>query len=560
MKKKTCTCRPETLNPAEDFFARGQIHFFMALNLSGFIDQACREDFERLRGGQAFGTAFKELRPGNGFVEDEEERQTVSKGYEFQVFRGHIRNNWLFTTFRLDPEQVPPPDDPVLAKEWAQSVFHIRLSRTGFLEIKLTRSIPAGTQDGQQKTIDILHDLLELGSRGGTNGSSRSTQIKLAMHCADLFLKALPKEIEIKELEDDGDGYRKVPIRLTPLGPEPESLPLREYYTILFLNEISCQKCGRRISAQTFWSRDRKTLAAILEGTLIGSANGKHNFPTLGDENTRFKDLSTWEDELCVFAPERCLIYYPPENIFLPGQAQAKPVNYADYWKCIIRGIEHTICVSAALQVIEWHTTRDLDEVPRLTKKVTDGEISDTDVEQILYLAQEISNTFNMLPVLRDVLVTTSSFRASYAVDKFDHLNIVLHLKDIQQHIQRNVDELVIFLNHFSSMRMQETSVQLQKELLSLQKEIAELDDRVKSSESNLNRIGAIIAVIALLVAGPSFLQDFQSFFVEKYGLHEFTAWLCFTPIVILAIALIFYIRDPSGVLKLFKPRSNKKR
>lgn len=255
------------------------------------------------------------------------------------------------------------------------------------------------------------------------------------------------------------------------------------------------------------------------------------------DEDTikNFEDLATWENELCIFAPERCLIYYSPDPIFLPGRTTAmEPVRQEDYWKCIVRGIEHTIAIRTALQVIQSNTTRELDKVPLLTKKITDGSISIEDEQYILHMADEVSNTFNMLPTLREILIPTSAFRASYAVNKFSYLNNVLHLRDIQEHIERNVDELVIFLNKF-------TCVQLQAE--------------IQRSELAIGIIGVLIATVALLAAGPSFLQDFHTFFIEGIGWPKWSSFVVFftflTVLIMTSSYLLFGLRR--RLLKLQK-------
>ena len=239
------------------------------------------------------------------------------------------------------------------------------------------------------------------------------------------------------------------------------------------------------------------------------------------DEGSRekFEDLATWKDELCVFAPERSLIYIPEKKIYLSGQIGTDPVKYEHYWECINRGIEHTIVIRAALQIIEYNTTRDLDDVPRLTQKVVDGEVSSDDKKEISHMAQAISNTFNVLPLLRDVLVPSSSYRASYAINKFETLNSVLHLADIKEHVERNVDELVSFIQFFSSMEVQ---------------------DELNKSETSINRIGIVVALVALFVAGPSFLEDYNQLFVDRYGLPEWTQWVIFFLIGGLAAYLIF--------------------
>jgi hypothetical protein len=545
-------CKHIEVNPAKDFFAQGKIHICMVLNLSSFIEETSRDDFERLRGGWAFGKAFKELKPTKYFFEDQDERKTVDRSHKFQVFRGHVKDYWLFPTFCLDLEQAPPPENCTEAKEWNKFLYHIRFSRSGLLEVKLTRSIPTFEQSGSNETlIEVLRSLLEVSSHG-VFGTARPPSMKLALHCANLFIEALGPVVEVEEPRDGKQQPLKVPIGLRPIGPNRKSLPQHQRYTILFLDKISCKKCSHKISAYTLWEHHQKTLAALLEGALHCTEDGQFEFPELDHERIKIEDLATWKDELCIFGPEGCLIYYPRDYIFLPGQLTSGPVRYEDYWKCIVRGIEHTLAIRSALQIIEWHTTRALDEVPRLTKRVIDKKSSAEDEIEIQHMAQEVANTFNMLPILRDVLVATSAFRASYAVSKFDHLNTVLQLKEILTHIQRNVDELVIFLNHFARIRVQQASMELQADMYQLQKEVTQLNDQVQEGQSTINRIGVIIALVALLVAGPSFLADFRAFFIEQYGWSEWSIWVFFTPIGLLALFFIFYIPNSAVIQKFY--------
>lgn len=528
MSTSDCTCERTKLIPAQDMLVSGKIHILVVLNLMDFIAPGTdRVDFERLRGGVTFAKAFRQLAPTSGpFKLDEEEEATIVRGHAFQVFRGHVTHNWLFPTYRLDPNRVSASDS--FPQDWSNEFeLRIRFSRTGFLEIKLTKLILSSrnaraAEDAHASVpmIDLLRDLMEIGSRDNERGLP--LQLRLALFCADTFLNALPPTIAIEE-QEDGKPLSTV-LHFQSIGSKPEDLPFRQRYTILFLHEIRCRQCGHRINPRTLWQRDCKTLAAVLEGALI-EEHGQLAFPELDDEAIRLEDLATWEEELCIFAPERCLIYFPPKNIFLPGLFSPDPVRYEDYWKCIVRGIEHTIVVRAALQIVEWYTTRDLNEVPRLTKRVVDGEISDEDAKEIERLAQEVSNTFNMLPGLRDVLIPTSAYRASYAVNKFDRLQDVLYVDQIQEHVQRNVDELVIFLQFFSSMQLQE---------------------ELNRSEEAINQVGIVIALVALLVAGPSFLADAQIYLIDTHHWPESMVWLIFGLIGAFVSFLIIRLRRAS--------------
>lgn len=498
------------------------MHVFIVLNMKNFISENSQEAFERLRGGQAFSKATKLLAPAKYFVEDEYETETVERGHEFQVFRGHLKDDWLYKTYLLRNDQAPPPPDINLIGDWKRFEFRIRASRTGFLEIRLTKH----THDAGENIITILREQMEMGSKRHPDSDPHSAQLRLALYCANLFVESIQSTVRVQEME--GSVVTLLP--LTPIKADPESLPYRQRHTVLFFNEILCQQCGNRINADKLWRDYGTTLAAILEGALIRNQDNQLEFPEMDEESKeKFDDLATWKDELCVFAPERSLIYIPKKKIYLSGQIGRDPVKYEHYWECINRGIEHTIVVRAALQIIEYNTTRDLDEVPRLTQKVVDGDVSAEDKKEISRMAQAISNTFNVLPLLRDVLVPSSSYRASYAVNKFEILNSVLHLKDIKEHVERNVDELVSFIQFFSSMEVQ---------------------DELNKSETSINRIGIVVAVVAMLVAGPSFLADYNQLFVRRYGWPEWSEWVFFVLIGALAIRFI---------LPLFKETKKKR-
>ncbi len=518
MKAETCQCPAENFRSGEHLSVRGKTHLILTLNLRDFIEAQSREDFERLRGGIAFTEQLRRLKPraGSPFQVNADEDDTIERGYEFSVFCGHLKEQWLFPTFKLD--KACRPAEPALAEEWDKFDCNVRLSRMGLLEIKLTRAFPSAGGPETEPLIEMLRDLLEIRSRFH---AVEPIQWRLGLYCANQFIQALPSQVEMDGHDDSPD-----PVTLHFRQVDIEQLPRRQRYTILFFDLIRCETCGKRIEAQDLWNKAQGTVRAILEGALVEVAPDQCALPSLYEKSEPpLTDLATWESELCVFAPERCLIYYSPARVFLSALETLGQVDYEKYWKCIVRGIEHTITVRTALHILEAHTTGELDTVPLLTKKVTDGEVTTQDEREILQMAQKLSNTFNMLPPLRDVLVPTSAFRASYAVNKFAHLNQVLYLDQSQAHVQRNVDELTSFLEYFKS-------TQLQQEL--------------GHEESAINWIGVLIAVSATLIAAPSFLQDFTQYFdgtlqePKSLALEIFAALLLF---LLVAVMLYYNLR-----------------
>ncbi len=455
----------------------------MVLSLSAYLTEDTRENLDRVRGGKGFAETIKELEPVKYFVRDRDEEKILDSGHDFQVFRRHLIKDWFFPTFYFQKEMIEIVDDEQLKTALEQYEVRIRLSRSGFLEIKLTRPI----RKAGEKIIEILRDLMELRLANKGTTDDQSTMLKLALLCADKFIENLPRNIIIPEAND------QVKITLKPLGRAPETLPYRQRYATLFLDEIFCTHCrGRRIEADKLKRDHVGVLAAIVEGVLVQDEKDNVNFPVLDEESyKKLVDLASWQNDLCIFAPERALIYFPGQKIFIAGRDRTRVIDYKYYWECICRGIEHTVVIRTALQSIAYSTTNILENVPRLTERVVDGDISREDTEHILRMAKLFSYSFKTLPYLRDILVPSSSFRASYAVNKFEFLNEVLHIREVKEYVERNVDELVSFVQFFSSMEVQQ---------------------ELNQNQVAIDRAGLVIAVVAFAATAPSFLKDYYDF------------------------------------------------
>ena len=501
MPPVTCTCPPNSINPSRDFHISGRVQVFIVMNLRNYVPESRRKDFDRLRGGEAFALALRRALPSASFIEDEHDRETASRGHDFQVFRGHLAEDWLFPTYHLQKNSVARPAH-VPESEWQRHEFHVRLSRAGFIEVRITHGLP---EEGENLT-DILRSQLGLAGHGDGRDQRRALQLRLSLYCANLFVKGLQREIVVHEKVSN----QQIALPFQPLQ-EADPIPYRQRYMTMIFHRIACRNCGGRLGANRLRTEYRATLAAILEGVLVEEEDGRLSLPEMDADTFDTKDLASWGDDLCLFSAERALIYFSEKRIYLFGQTGTEAVPYERYWECIVRGIEHTVSIRAAMQSIEYYTTRYLDIVPSLTKKVMDGFVTRGEKDDIAEMSQQVANTFNLLPLLRDVLVPTSSYRAAYAIKKFEHLNAVLNIKDIEEHVERNVDELVSFAQFFTSMAL----------------------------EDDINRAGILIGFAALMIAGPSFLNDFKDFFIETYGWPEWTEWLAFAVILTFALALI---------------------
>lgn len=487
MMSKSCNCNPKKVVPSKHFYAKGRADVFMVISMDAYLTEETRENLDRVKGGRAFAAAISSLVPQGLFVQDREEEKILDSGHDFQVFRRHLIHDWFSTTYYFQKELISAPDDPALVNALDKYDVRIRLSRSGFLEIKLTRK----TRKEGERIIEILRDLMELRLSPGIAAEEHSTMLKLALFCADRFIENLPPEVVVN------DGAEQVLLTLNPLGPNPAILPYRQRYVTLYFEEIFCTHCrSRRIEADKLRQDYMGFLAAMVEGVLVQEEDGTVNFPII-DEDTykNIDDLASWKNDLCIFAPERSLIYFPNQKIFISGRDGTKATDYKYYWECICRGIEHTVVLRTALQSIAYSTTEILENVPRLTEKVVDGDISKDDTREILQMAQSFSYAFKTLPFLRDILVPSSTFRASYAVNKFERLNKELHISEVREYVERNVDELVSFVQFFSSM---------------------ELQNEISGNQNAVDRAGFLIAIVAFAATAPSFLKDYHDYIMES--------------------------------------------
>jgi uncharacterized membrane protein len=93
-----------------------------------------------------------------------------------------------------------------------------------------------------------------------------------------------------------------------------------------------------------------------------------------------------------------------------------------------------------------------------------------------------------------------------------------------------------------------------------------QLQAELQRGELAIGIIGILITAVAFLAAGPSFLQDFHSFFVEQFGLQEQHSFMAFTlmglllGLIITAVSYYFFVRRHYQRLKIRRNPSRARR
>ena len=169
-------------------------------------------------------------------------------------------------------------------------------------------------------------------------------------------------------------------------------------------------------------------------------------------------DVASWEEELCLLTGESALLYYPLLGrglAYVGGPMGLDAHAYGAYWAGIMRGIEHLVAFRAEAQQAERRTTGLLGQVPGLTRKINDGQLSPEDLSLLDHLAAGLSDIFDSLPELRSMAVSTTAFRADFARRKFDALLRELAIHETLDLVNTNVEQLNFFLSYYNDMRLQ---------------------------------------------------------------------------------------------------------
>lgn len=468
------------------------------------------------------------------------EDQYIKDGDSFSIFKKRLHKakiNWLVKKTLMYSVNPNSPNE---------TKYYLRLSKNGIIEVREEFNI-------EDNMSVFLEDLLRFRKKDSRakNSNENDSLLEIVKKFVKLIIEDYPEKCSLKteiknigEIKTKPEHIAKKDFYLIKfvqkwvlqiLGnhsnlssqPKGEKVELRERqrYVVIMFNNIECNKickkrwfdiikpktekrCKNTISAKTL-QENISVVQNILEGTLIFEEDSLSVFHPEAPQRVEkeIKDISTWKNEMCVFGTERCFIYFQPKTVL---ESEGKVINYEDYWKCIVRGIEHTISVRTSLQILESATEKYMQQIPKLVtqfqkyekfdaekqinKKETYNEIN----KEINLLATNVSRILKYLPSLREVCVPTSAFRSSHAVDKFQFLNEeCFRFTDILNHIQQNIDEMTNFLLFFK-----------QQQLVINNNEESSREGRF---DRYLTILGVILAFLATFYVAPSFINDFKT-------------------------------------------------
>jgi hypothetical protein len=466
---------PKTTLPEYALRVTGAVRLVLVINLSSFVDKETADDFRHLRGSEAFAEALRTLHPHAPFGRDNSTDAVERDGYALRIFRSRLVYNHFFPTYRFGWDSTMRARLEAMGcadvGRWQHWTSRVRLTRNGLAVITLERSFE------DMPLIQCTEQILELPAHG--TPPPAQDQWSIGMTILRAFLDALDQRMVLNV------HGREHEIRFTTTAQFKHTLRL-DRYVIYTLRKI--EREGHLLTPDELKRNYAQTLASFMEGALV-EYEGERRFPIYATGQAHAlveNDVSSWDEELCLFTGESALIYYPLIGrglAYVGGPLGLDAHAYSAYWAGIVRGVEHLVAFRSEAQQAERRTSDLLSRIPGLTRTVNDGALTAEDLELIDHLAAGLSDIFDGLPELRSMAVSANAFRADYVRRKFE---VLMHELDVREQlalVNTNVEQLDFFLSYYNGMRLQ---WQGQK----------------------TNSLGILLAAVVLFMAVSSFLAD----------------------------------------------------
>ena len=514
----TTTYRPAATPrlPEEALRVTGSARLVLVINLSSFVAEADADAFRHLRGSEKFAATLRALHPATPFGRDSVTEAIEQDAYKLRIFRSRLLYNHFFPTYKIAWDTTMRERMQQLGcadiNYWQRWTGRIRVTRNGLAVITL---------DQPFENISLLNcteQILELPAHSEKPVSH--DQWTIAMSILEVFLDALGRQIVVHLNAQDRVIHFTTPQHIQ------HTLRL-DRYVIYTFRKIETD--GRLLAPAELKRDYAQTLASFMESMLV-EYDGARRFAPHSEALTQSlvaNDVSSWEEELCLFTGESALIYYPLVGrglTYVGGPLGLDAHAYSAYWAGIVRGIEHLVAFRAEAQQIERRTTSLLGQVPGLTRKINDGHLSAEDLSLLDHLAAGLSDIFDNLPDLRSMAVSTTAFRADFARRKFDALLHELAIHETLDLVNTNIEQLNFFLSYYNDMRLQWQGMRT-------------------------NSLGIVLGAIVLFMAISSFLADTFNV-VDRLSDPDQNGWAIIAWVVTFVVGLV--------ILGLFIWRSRK--
>lgn len=574
--------------------ACGAAYVILALDLAPFVKSNSLERLEYIRGRTVFDDYLETLDlAGSCFERDPYYRDLEQQGYELEVFNQILVKDNFAPTYYLNKERVEFPQHlltnlqfkNIFLPVWNKWDLWLRLSRNGVITIIMKLDLPQRralihvSRDvlGMQMPFDMesaFNKLDELKRGLGRTGEDIAAKIESVRAFMAWVNERSMLEVEgkhpavvwqmavevIRQFIQACNGHLRCgtedgfDIELTSEIEHGVATPLRERYTVFHFEEITHfdrkSRTYQLIPPENVLGNPdyARLISSLLEGIILeGPSDEKDHVKALfypvhsaiTANQVVQCDCSSWEDEFCVIAQRSAAIYSLPHKghrIIFPSRR----IQYADYWRCIIRGLEFAVETKVIAQVAERTTSNMLDEALPLLR----SNQAHIRPKRLQKFSDDVSNLARLMAQLRTITVPHLISRASYAIAKFELFNRQAGIEKILDHAEANVRDLTELIERYYDLELQ-----------------------IESQRTNEVALGISIIFASLtlnlgILALPSFIQDWDTQGqIQGYLSKQF--YYPILPIAgeLLVLFLIFVsaVALTLGIQNLFRARRRRK-
>ncbi|HSJ87378.1 MAG TPA: hypothetical protein VK909_09235 [Anaerolineales bacterium] len=350
-------------------------------------------------------------------------------------------------------------------------------------------------------------------------------QWRLAMEVCSHFVGAVGSQIYVNGNEP--------PIRLQV--PKPSiSIPLHDSYVVHHFTELLADhdliqksrtskpngKAQVAVDLNDIRKHPeiRQALVNLAEGAILKSSLEGNMVDTM-DENTCFfpkhrwgavddlpnQNQATWNDELCLMNSRTAILlpsqkWRDHELLVSTVPSSTLRVNYHRYWGAIERMIEFVVEIRVMAQLLE---SASYDILVEISERIhqTQSKLFSGDIimdERLPELVAQAAAMRHQAALCESLSHPQLWSRADFAISKADYLLSQLGVPRILQHIERNIDSTVEFVNHIDELYL------------------ADLSEKSNDNDARMSKVLAAASLTLTILILPSFWADIDQLVAVK--------------------------------------------
>lgn len=337
----------------------------------------------------------------------------------------------------------------------------------------------------KEKSVKAFLDWLGVDESYSGDVLHYPVQWRLAMEVCGLFVDAVGSEIHVNGEEE--------PIRLEI--PKPSiSIPLHDSYVVHHFTELLADESIVKRSRSNKKNKNsqilidlndirnspqiRQAFVNLGEGAILKADHNNDRIQSMNESESSFpkhnwgivdnlldKNQASWIDEVCLMNSRSAILLPSPKWREHEIQVSSVPsstlrVNYHRYWGAIERMIEFVIEIRVMAQLIE---SASYDVLTELAEGIyqTQSKLFTGDIimdKKLPELATKAASLRRQAALCQSLSHPQLWSRADFAIDKADYILKELGVPRILEHVERNINSIVEFMNHIDELYLADLS------------------------------------------------------------------------------------------------------